>query len=104
MTTYSHPSHSADRLDDPLHILEEEARAVAMSFGVSACDAAAAALVDRVIRRLAGTNFYVHSASTRARQRVQTEMRRKFNGTNLRELASEYGMSVRHARRIVAEA
>lgn len=89
--------------DDPLDILEEEARATAMCFGAADCEAMASALVRRIITRMAGTRFYVPTVSARQRQREHAEIRRKFTGANVQELAKEYGMSPRHVRRIVSE-
>lgn len=89
--------------EDPLDILEEEARAMALCFGTVDSEAMASALVKRVITRMAGTNFYVPSISARQRQQDHAAIRRKFTGANVQELAKEYGMSARHVRRIVSE-
>ena len=47
--------------DDVVNIIQTEARAVAASFGSSAavCDAQAAALVDRLLLRLGGGQWYM---------------------------------------------
>ncbi len=87
---------------DPLTIIEEEARAVAKCFGVAASNEVAAAMVDRVRFRLAGVRFYVRSSAGRDRARqIREEIKSKFNGRNIAELSSEYGMSERHLRRIL---
>ena len=87
--------------DDPLEILQEEARAVAQCFGVATCDEAAAALVDRIILRLGGGYIYVPRRGTRERLRVQAEIRRRFDGLNGAALAKEFGLTPRHIRRLV---
>ena len=90
--------------EDPLDILEEEARAMALCFGTADGEAMASALVSRIITRMAGTRFYVPSVSARQRQQEHAAIRRKFTGANMQELAKEHGMSPRHLRRIVSEA
>jgi Mor family transcriptional regulator len=90
--------------EDPLNIIEDEARAVALCFGTADSEAMASALVSRIITRMAGARFYVPSISTLQRQQEHAAIRRKFTGANLHELAKEYGKSPRHVRRIVAEA
>jgi Mor family transcriptional regulator len=88
--------------EDPLDILEDEARAVALCFGTPDGEAMASALVSRIITRMAGTNFYVPTVSARQRRQGHVAIRQKFNGTNVQELAKEYGVSPRHVRRIVS--
>ena len=90
--------------EDPLDILEEEARAMALCFGAADGEAMASALVSRIIMRMAGTRFYVPSVSARQRQQDHAAICQKFTGANVQELAKEYGMSARHVRRIVSEA
>jgi len=96
---------SLRRTLDPISILEEEARAVAQCFGVAASDAIAAALIDRMIARLGGTHVYIPLGEARRReaerQLVKNEIRKRFDGTNLKELAREYSLSPRHVRRIL---
>ena len=86
---------------DPVAVIEQEARAVALSFGVSAPDDAAAALVDRVLMRLGGDRLYLpkkRSESPRARHQ---EIRNRFKGDNVAELAREFKLTPRSVRRIV---
>lgn len=89
--------------DDPISVLEEEARAVARRFGVAACNEVAAAFVDRVLLRLGGGYVYVPRRRTEERQRIRREIADRFNGKNSKELAREFSMTPRHVRRIVAE-
>lgn len=89
--------------DDPISVLEEEARAVARCFGVAACDEVAAAFVDRVILRLGGGYVYVPQRRTEERRRIRREILDRFNGRNIKELAREFSLTQRHVRRIVAE-
>lgn len=88
--------------DEPLAIIEEEARVVARCFGVAAPDAAAASLIERILLRLGGAHIYLPKRTSRDRVRIRNEILTKFNGRNLFELAREYGMSARHLRRILA--
>lgn len=88
--------------EDLFAIMEEEIRAAVLRFGLPAAVDVAASAVDGVARRAGGGLIYLRTARSRERQRVQAEMRSKFNGANLHELAREYGMSLRNARRIVS--
>lgn len=90
--------------EDPLAILEDEARALALCYGVENGREMAATLVCRIIDRMAGTRFYVPSVSARRRQKIHDEIREKFTGANLRQLAKDYGMTSRHIRRILMPA
>lgn len=89
--------------DEPLAIIEEEARAMAQCFGVAAPDEAAASLMDRILLRLGGEHIYFPKRRTRARQRDREELLKRFDGRNLFELAREFGMTPRHLRRILSE-
>ncbi|WP_409976485.1 Mor transcription activator family protein [Variovorax sp. CY25R-8] len=75
---------------------------MAKCFGVTAPDQAAASLVDRIMLRLGGAHIYVPRRTTRERLRTYGEIANRFNGSNLFELAREYGMTPRHLRRIIA--
>lgn len=88
--------------EEPLAIIEEEARAVARCFGVSVPEAAAASLIERILLRLGGAHVYVPRRSARDRKRVHSEIAQRFNGRNLFELAREYDLTPRHVRRILA--
>ena len=88
--------------DEPLAIIEEEARAMAQCFGVAAPDEAAASLIDRILLRLGGAHIYVPKRRARSRRRDRVELQSRFNGSNLFELAKEFGMTPRHLRRILA--
>ncbi len=88
--------------DEPLAIIEEEARAMAQCFGVATPDVAAASLMDRILLRLGGAHIYVPQRTARERAKVQEEIARKFTGSNLFELAREFEMSPRNVRRILA--
>ncbi|CAN7332551.1 Mor transcription activator family protein [Variovorax paradoxus] len=88
--------------DEPLSIIEEEARAMAVCFGAAAPDEAASSLVDRILLRLGGAHVYLPKRSARSRKKTHEEIIRRFNGTNLFELARAYGISPRHLRRIIS--
>lgn len=89
--------------EEPLAVIEEEARAMAACFGVVAADEAAASLVDRVRKRLGGTHIYIPQRTARERAKLHQEIVSKFNGRNLRELAREHELTPRHVRRILLE-
>lgn len=90
----------ANYIDDPLEILEEEAKAVAKKFGVAACDDAAAMLVERVLLRLGGANIYVSKKRSRDRARIRDEVKARFNGANSAQLAAELGVTPRWIRKL----
>ncbi len=89
--------------EDPIDILEQEARAVAQCFGITASDDAAAMFVERILLRLGGENIYVPKKRQQDRQRIRDEIRRRFNGTNGGALAREFGVSARWVRLIASE-
>lgn len=86
---------------DPLEILREEARAAALCHGVDRCDELASELVSRFATRIGGMHVYVPKRSTVMRLQVADQIREKFNGSNVRQLSSEFSLSVRHVRRIL---
>lgn len=88
--------------DEPLAIIEEEARAVAQCFGVAMPEVAAASLIDRILLRLGGANVYLPKRTSRDRDRIRSEIISRFDGRNLFQLAREYDMTPRHLRRILA--
>lgn len=92
-----------DASDHALDIIKEEARAVAQCFGVPKPDDVAAMIVDRIIERLAGGNIYIPKKSLRDRSRIRREIRARYTGNNIPELAHEYEMSTRWVRKIVNE-
>lgn len=87
--------------DDPLSIIEDEARAVAVCYGAQWCDEAAATLVRRIVMRLGGTQVYVPRQTVADRAWRDSQIRERFNGCNIRELARDYGIAERTIRRIV---
>lgn len=86
---------------DPVSVIEQEARAVALSFGVSTPDDAAAALVERVLMRLGGGHLYLPKKRTESPRARHQEIRARFKGDNVAELAREFGLTARSVRRIV---
>ncbi|AGU51538.1 Mor transcription activator family protein [Variovorax paradoxus B4] len=89
--------------DEPLAIIEEEARAMARCFGVAVPEDAAASLIERILLRLGGAHIYLPRRTSRKRQQAHREIVCKFNGSNLMALAKEYGMTPRHVRRIISD-
>jgi len=88
--------------NDALAIIEEEACAVARSFGVAAAEEAAASLMERLIFRLGGAHLYLPKRTAKERARIPREIVQRFNGSNLYELAREYDLTPRYVRRILA--
>ncbi len=91
-----------DIADDPIAVIEDEARAIAKSFGIPAGDDLAAMFVERIMLRLGGENIYVPRRRLRDRQRVIAEIRARFTGRNAALLAREFGVSVRWVRKVAA--
>ncbi|WP_068635031.1 Mor transcription activator family protein [Thauera butanivorans] len=86
--------------DDPIAVIEDEARAVARSFGISASEDVAAMFVERIMLRLGGESIYVPRRRLKDRQRVIAEIRARFTGRNAAVLAREFGVSVRWVRKV----
>jgi Mor family transcriptional regulator len=86
---------------DPVAVIEQEARAVALSFGMAAPDDVASALVERLMLRLGGDRLYLPKKRTESRARHQ-EIRARFRGDNVADLAREFGLTARSVRRIVS--
>lgn len=93
---------SANKLD-PIAVLREELAAAALCHGVERVEDLTEALVSRVVQRLGGVQVYVPGERAVARERVTREIRERFDGRNLRALADEFKVSLRHARRIVSD-
>lgn len=89
-------------LDDPIHVLMEEVRAIAIRRQLPEPEELAKALAERIRYRLGGCYLYVSSGAELRRSEVHAQIRQRWNGKNARQLALEYGYSVRHVARIVA--
>lgn len=87
--------------EDPLEIINDEARAVAISHGAVWCDDADALLKRRIMKRLGGVQLYVPRQSLTERIDRNQAIRSRFDGRNIRELALEFQTSERTIRRIV---
>jgi Mor family transcriptional regulator len=90
--------------DDVVNIIQSEARAVAASFGASAAvsDAQAAALVDRLLLRLGGGQWYMPKTNATKKREVHDWVRKNWKGNNLDELAAATGLCKRWIRKLVA--
>jgi Mor family transcriptional regulator len=86
---------------DPIEIIRDEARAAAMSLGVTVADELASSLVERIQERLAGVPVYIAARSSQQREQLHAYIRGHFNGSNVNELARETGLSPRSVRRIL---
>lgn len=101
--TTSTPSVSSANKLDPIAVLREELAAAALCHGVERVEDLTEELVRRYVQRLGGVQVYVRSRRAQDKDRVVQEIRRRFDGCNLRELAEEFGLTLRHARRVVAK-
>lgn len=90
-----------DRLD-PIAILREELIAAGIAHGADRCEELADNVVQRYVRRIGGFMVYVRNRQSNEAARVADEVYAKFNGTNLRALAREYGRSSRTLQRMIA--
>ena len=81
--------------------LEEEARAVALAFGVPTANEMAAALIDRVRGSIGGARVYLPKRDVLRSVERDAAIRAEFNGRNTGALAHKYGLSTRWVRRIV---
>lgn len=83
-------------------ILHQEAHAAAASFGLPASADLAESIVDRIRHRCGGYEVYVPKRASRAQSAItHAQIRARFTGSNLSDLARETGKSERQIRRIV---
>lgn len=87
---------------DPVAILREEATAAAIAHGADRCEELAENLVMRFVNRVGGLRHYVRQSNAVERESIHRQIRQRFNGTNLEQLALEFQRSPRHLRRILA--
>jgi Mor family transcriptional regulator len=62
------------------------------------CDAQAAALVDRLLLRLGGGQWYMPKTNAAQRRQTQDWVRANWRGDNLQELAAAANLSQRRIR------
>lgn len=55
----------------------------------------------KIVEHYGGSSIYINKADTLTRSERNAEIKRKFNGSNYRELAKEYGLSEPSVRKIV---
>lgn len=89
-------------VDDPLSVIEQEARAAAIAFGVPVPDDLAKSIAHRVQHRLAGDRPYFASAAALKRAETSDWLVKNFRGNNYAELAKAVGLSERQVRRRLA--
>ena len=95
------PSVSSNSKLDPIAVLREELAAAALCHGVERVEDLTEELVRRYVQRLGGLTVYVRNARMLDSERVAQEIRARFDGCNARELATQYGLSVRWVRKIL---
>lgn len=86
---------------DPIAVLREELAAAALCHGVDRVEDLTEELVRRYVQRLGGLTVYVRNTRMLDSERVAQEIRARFDGCNARELATQYGLSVRWVRKIL---
>lgn len=91
---------AANKLD-PIAVLREELAAAAVCHGVERVEDLTEELVRRYVQRLGGVQVYVRSKRSREKSKIADEIRERFTGRNAKELASEYGLTTRHVRRLL---
>lgn len=79
-----------------LEHLEGEQRQIAEAIGIEA--------YRRLVRKYAGTMMYVQTVDTVTRKVRDNMIREEYNGYNIRELATKYGISEQWVRAIVGPA
>ena len=94
-------TNDTNRLD-PIAILREELIAAGIAHGADRCEELADNVVQRYMRRVGGFMVYVRNRERGEAARLADEIYAKFNGTNTRALAREYGKSARTLQRIIA--
>lgn len=97
----STPSVSSLNKLDPIAVLREELAAAALCHGVERVEDLTEELVCRYVRRWGGVQVYVRSRRMAERERIAREVQQRFDGRNARELAVEYGLSVRYIQRLL---
>ncbi len=100
--TMSKKTSAANKLD-PIAVLREELTAAAVCHGVERVEDLTEALVSRYVDRLGGAQVYVKSKRSVEQSKVAAQIRARFTGRNARDLAIEYGLTLRHVRRLVSE-
>lgn len=100
--TMSKKTTAANKLD-PIAVLREELTAAAVCHGVERVEDLTEALVSRYVDRLGGAQVYVKSKRSVEQSKVAAQIRARFTGRNARDLAIEYGLTLRHVRRLVSE-
>lgn len=80
-------------------VIQQEARATAIAFGVAAPDDLALALAQRIQYRLAGAQPYFCRESVLKRAEQDVFLQANFKGNNYAELAARVGLSERQVRR-----
>jgi len=96
------PSVSSHKLD-PIAVLREELAAAAVCHGVERVEDLTEELVSRYVQRLGGAQVYVKSKRSVEQSKVAAQIRARFTGRNARDLAAEFGLTLRHVRRLVSE-
>ena len=87
----------------PLEIITQEAVNVALAFGITCGADLALALTVRIVKRLSGQKIYIPSESARAAGLRSRQIRQKFAGNNVSELARQHRITPRQVRNILAQ-
>lgn len=87
----------------PLDIIAQEARNVALSFGLGCAGDMAMALIERLLRRFEGQRIYIPSKAVLEAKTRNRQIRAQFTGNNLADLASNHRLSKRQVRNILVQ-
>ncbi|WP_295545397.1 Mor transcription activator family protein [uncultured Pseudacidovorax sp.] len=87
--------------EDALSVIQEEAQAVAVTYGAAWCEQATEALLLGIVSRLGGCQVYVPRQSFAQRTVRDAKILARFDGTNIQALAREFQTSERTIRRVL---
>lgn len=87
--------------DDFLAIIAFEAEAIALRHGVQWGSEAAEILVEKIVARFGGIQIYIPRQRFSERLNRNREIKRLFNGLNVKKLARQFDLSERSVRRIL---
>lgn len=96
--------YSADTASNTfLAIVEDEAQACVQIYGGGPKDLIAAALVRRIVERCPGFRVEIPRKTKKQKTAMREDIARRYDGRNAQELARQWGVSVRHVRRIAQQ-
>ncbi len=85
-----------------IDILREELNAAGLCFGVDRVNDLTESVLRRVVKRMGGMNVYARTR-TQSRREIKEAVLKEFDGTNTKEVARRFGVSIRTIYRWIAE-